>query len=290
MGIFRRLKSVLSGGRLDVNRRFELLREAISGTMSKFYVARDRRTDRVVGLKILDPQKTAAFEARFRGLNKPTEGEIAIRLPHPYIVQTYEHGLTTEGDQYLVMEYLEGRGLNLMISSRDPRLEGRRVEFLRQVAEALAFVHQSGFIHRDVCPRNLILTGDGAILKLTDFGLSVPAMPPFLRPGNRTGTPNYMAPELVRRRRTDARLDVFAFGVTAYEMYTGELPWQSGHTGQAAMSHESPPTNIRQHRPRINDRLAAAIRSCIEPDVAKRCPSMERFLAMIEHVETEDEG
>ena len=290
MGIFRRLKSVLSGGRLDVNRRFELLREAISGTMSKFYMARDRRTDRVVGLKILDPQKTAAFEARFRGLKKPTEGEIAIRLPHPYIVQTYEHGLTTEGDQYLVMEYLEGPGLNSMLSARDPRLEGRRVEFLRHVAEALAFVHQSGFIHRDVCPRNLILTGDGAILKLTDFGLTVPATPPFMRPGNRTGTPNYMAPELVRRRRTDARLDVFAFGVTAYETCAGQLPWQSGHTGQAAMSHESPPADIRQHRPRINHRLAEAIHSCIEPDVAKRCPSMERLLAMIEHVETEDEG
>jgi len=164
------------------------------------------------------------------------------------------------------------------------------VEFLRQVAEALAFVHQSGFIHRDVCPRNLILTGDAAILKLTDFGLSVPATPPFMRPGNRTGTPNYMAPELVRRRRTDARLDVFAFGVTAYETCTGELPWQSGHTGQAAMSHESPPAAIHQHRPRIHHRLAAAIHWCIEPDVAQRCPSMERFLAMIEHVEREDEG
>jgi serine/threonine protein kinase len=290
MGLLRRLISRLAPRRLHVNSRFELLREAISGTMSQFYMARDRRTGRLVGLKILDRQKTAAFEARFRGLKKPTEGEIAIGLHHPYIVQTYEHGLTADGSQYLVMEFLAGPGLNSMLVARDSRLAGRCLEFVRHTAEALAFVHRSGFIHRDVCPRNLILTGEGGILKLTDFGLSVPATPPFMQPGNRTGTPNYMAPELVRRRATDVRLDVFSFGVTAYEMCTGQLPWQSGHTGQAAMSHEHAPTNIRLHRPRINEDLAAAIHACIEPDAAARCPSMERWLTLIRHVGQEDEG
>jgi serine/threonine-protein kinase len=275
--------------RLHVNQRFELLREAISGTMSQFYMARDRRTGRVVGLKILDRQKTAAFEARFRGLKKPTEGEIAISLHHPYIVETYEHGLTADGCQYLVMEFLDGPGLNSMLVARDSRLAGRTMEFIRHTAEALAFVHRSGYIHRDVCPRNLILTGQNGILKLTDFGLSVPATPPFMQPGNRTGTPNYMAPELVRRRPTDLRLDVFAFGVTAYEMCTGgQLPWQPGHTGQAAMAHENPPADIRTYRPNLNDDLARAIHFCIEPDPSKRCPSIERFLAMIRHVETDE--
>lgn len=290
MSFLRRLKSALAGGRLDVPKRFELLRNAIAGSMSKFYMARDRRTGQIVGLKILDPQKTAAFEARFRGLNKPKEGEIAVSLHHRYIVETLEHGLTTEGHQYLVMEFLEGPGLNYMLVSRDPRLEGRRVRYLRQVAEALHFVHQSGFIHRDVCPRNLMLTGDGRILKLTDFGLSVPAEPPFLRPGNRTGTPNYMAPELVRRRRTSILVDIFAFGVTAYETCTGRLPWKSGTTGQAAMSHDRPPANIRLYRPQINEDLAAAIHWCIEPDVNKRCPSMEHFLRLIRDVDHEDEA
>jgi serine/threonine protein kinase len=285
MGLIHRLKSAFSGQRLNVTKRFELLREAISGTMSKFYMARDRRTDRVVGLKILDPKKTAAFESRFQGLRKPTEGEIAIGLHHPYIVQTYEHGLTTEGDQFLVMEFLGGPGLNSMLVGRDPRLEGRRVEFIRHIAEALAFVHHSGFLHRDVCPRNLLLTTDGSILKLTDFGLSVPATPEFMRPGNRTGTPNYMAPELVHRRQTDARLDVFAFGVTAYELCAGELPWPWGATGQIAMTHDQLPTAIQHHRPELNDDLAVAIHACIEPDLSKRCPSMERFLSMIRHVE-----
>jgi len=288
MGLLRRLISRLAPRRLHVNSRFELLREAISGTMSQFYMARDRRTGRLVGLKILDRPKTAAFEARFRGLKKPAEGEIAIGLHHPYIVETYEHGLTAGGSQYLVMEFLAGPGLNSMLVARDSRLAGRCLEFVRHTAEALAFVHRSGFIHRDVCPRNLILTGEGGILKLTDFGLSVPATPPFMQPGNRTGTPNYMAPELVRRRATDVRLDVFSFGVTAYEMCTGRLPWQSGHTGQAAMAHENPPADVRHYRPHLNDQLARAIHFCIEPDLGKRCPSIERFLAAIRHVENDE--
>jgi serine/threonine-protein kinase len=288
VAFFDRLKSFVHPDRLDVRKRFILVREAISGTMSKFYVAKDRQTGEMVGLKILDLEKTAQFEARFKGLKKPCEGEIATRIQHPYIVRTLEYGLTTEGAQYLVMELLGGPGMNSLIVAKDRRLEGRRVKYLRQVAEALDAVHQAGFIHRDVCPRNLMLTADGETLKLTDFGLSVPATPPFLLPGNRTGTPNYMAPELVRRQPTDARLDVFAFGVTAYETCTFDLPWFCGVTGQAAMTHDQPPADIRKYRPRIHPDLAAAIHACIQPEPKKRCPSMQQFLKAIRKLQGED--
>ncbi len=289
MAFLDRLRSLLRRDRLDVRKRFILVREAISGTMSKFYVAKDRQTGEMVGLKILDLEKTAQFEARFKGLNKPCEGEIGTRLQHPYIVRTLEYGLTTEGAQYVVMELLGGPGMNSLIVAKDRgRLDGGRVKYLRQVAEALDAVHQAGFIHRDVCPRNLMLTADAETLKLTDFGLSVPATPPFLQPGNRTGTPNYMAPELVRRQPTDARLDIFAFGVSAYETCTFELPWLCGTTGQAAMTHDQPPADIRQYRPRIHPDLAAAIHACIQPDLKKRCPSVQQFLKAIRKLERED--
>ena len=289
MALLDRFKSLLPGSkRLDVSTRFALLREAISGTMSKFYMARDLRTREIVGLKILDVEKTVFFESRFKGLNKPCEGEIAIQLKHPLIVETYDYGLTTEGAQYVVMEFLEGAGMNSVIIGRNKLLEGRRMRFIRQTAEALAAVHAAGFIHRDVCPRNLILSGDNENLKLTDFGLTVPATPPFMRPGNRTGTPNYMAPEVVRRRETDQRLDVFSFGVSIYEMCTFTLPWASGGTGLAAMAHEHPPIDIRRFCPRINPVLAKAIRFCIEPDLERRCPSIGKFLHMVRDVEHED--
>ncbi len=288
MGLISNLKSLIPGGRLDVSKRFALQREAISGTMSKFYMARDLRNNEVVGLKVLDPKKTAFLESRFKGLKKPCEGEIAIQMNHPRIVKTLEYGMTVGGEQYLVMEFIDGPGVNSLLVGSNPYLDGRRVRFIRQAAEALAMVHKTGFIHRDVCPRNLILTPDRENLKLIDFGLTVPATPAFMQPGNRTGTPNYMAPELVRRRATDQRLDVFAFGVTAFEICASQLPWQSGETGMAAMSHDTEPTDIRTLRPAIHPKLADAIHACIEPNLNKRCKSMDRFLQMIAGVDYED--
>jgi serine/threonine-protein kinase len=107
-------------------------------------------------------------------------------------------------------------------------------------------------------------------LKLTDFGLSVPNKAPFTDPGNRTGTPNYMAPELVRRRPTNERVDIFAFGVTMYELCTRELPWPRGTNGLAAMTHDTPPEPIQTYRPAIDPRLADAIHWCLVADPKER--------------------
>jgi len=286
------LEKLFGRKRLDYRDRFELLQAAISGTMSKVYKARDRTNDEIVALKILDPKKLENVEARFRamkGVKKPSEGEIAVMFDHPYIVKTKEQGTTTDGEHYLVMEYLEGTGLNNVLLVKQDLMAGARMHYIRQVAEALKEVHDKGFIHRDICPRNLLFTGDANTLKLTDFGLSVPAKPPFTDPGNRTGTPNYMAPELVRRRPTDQRLDVFSFGVTIYELCCRQLPWPRGDSGLAAMTHSDPPTPIGDYRPDINKRLAEAIHFCIEPDLKKRCPTMDKFLFLIQKVEYEDE-
>lgn len=289
MGLFDQFKSMLSGGRVDVRSRYEFLREGISGTMSKFYKARDRETDRIVGLKILDPKKTVEFEARFKGLKKPSEGEILTRLSHPRIVKILSFGTTSEGEPFLVMEFLEGQGLNSLLIGQSELLDGRRLQLIRQAAEALQAVHEAGYIHRDICPRNFVVSLDGSDLKLIDFGLTVPATEPFMLPGNRTGTPNYMAPELVTRQATDQRLDIFAFGVTAYEVCTYQLPWERGTTGQAAMSHASrPPVEIQRYRPKIHPKLAAAITRCIERKPDDRFGDMQEFLRAISGVEIDD--
>jgi eukaryotic-like serine/threonine-protein kinase len=126
-------------------------------------------------------------------------------------------------------------------------------------------------------------------ITLIDFGLTLPAKPEFMQPGNRTGTPNYMAPEIVRRKKTDQRLDVFAFGVTAYEVMTFELPWPRGEDGRAALTHDLElPTDIRQRRPQINEQLAKAIMWCLAANPEDRCPTMERFLTAISGVKKED--
>ncbi len=149
-------------------------------------------------------------------------------------------------------------------------------------------MHRAGYIHRDICPRNFVVEKNCESLKLIDFGLSVPATPPFMQPGNRTGTANYMAPEVVRRRPTSQKLDVFAFGVTAYELCAFELPWPRG-AGQAAMAHGSQdPTDIRKFCPAIDKRLEHAILSALEPAPEKRLDSMDDFLKIIKDVKHEN--
>ena len=296
MPLLDSLKSLFASGsgkntkrRVDVRERFELLREAISGTMSKFYMARDRESDQIVGLKILDKKKNDAFEERFKGLKKPREGVIATTFDHPNIVKTLEHGQTTNGEFYLVMEYVDGPGLNHLLYSEQVKvLDGQRVIVIRQIAEALKEVHDKGYIHRDICPRNLMLDKKSGKVKLIDFGLTLPAKPEFMQEGNRTGNPNYMAPEIIRRKKTSPRVDVFAFGVTAYEICTGDLPWSRGLTGAAAMDHATnPPNDIRNIKPDIHPKLAQAIHWCIEQEANERCPDMNAFLLKIQSVKSE---
>jgi serine/threonine-protein kinase len=289
VGISQFFKSILDGGKVDVVARYQILREAVSGTMSSFNMARDRETEQIVGLKVLDKKKTEALEARFKGLDKPTEGEIAISLNHPRIVNTYSHGITTNDEQFLVMEFLEGPGLNSLIIARSKLLDGNRLTLARHAAEALEAVHAAGYIHRDICPRNFVCSPDATSLKLIDFGLTVPAEKEFMLPGNRTGTPNYMAPEVVRRRPTDQRLDIYSYGASIYELFAFELPWQRGTDGRAAMGHGQhamPP--LSKYYPKINKTLEAAIMKCVEPEPDDRFQSMTQFLNAIKRVKHED--
>ena len=237
----------MDGGKVDVASRYEILREAVSGTMSNFNMARDRETGKIVGLKVLDKAKTDALEARFKGLKKPTEGEIASSFNHPRIVETFYARHDDERRAVRRDGVSRGPGLNSLLIGRSKLLDGNRLTLARQAAEALEAVHEAGFIHRDICPRNFVCSKDASSLTLIDFGLTLPAEKEFMLPGNRTGTPNYMAPEVVRRKQTDQRLDIFAYGVSMYELFAFELPWQRGDTGQAAMTHgQSAPPPLQE--------------------------------------------
>ncbi|MCH2114653.1 MAG: serine/threonine protein kinase [Pirellulales bacterium] len=290
MGISSFFKSILEGGKVDISKRYEILRDAVSGTMSDFHMARDRKTEQLVGLKILDKEKYEQLEMRFRGLDKPSEGEIASSFDHPRIVVTQSYGITSKGQQFLVMEFLDGPGLNSLVVGRSNLLDGNRLVLMRQAAEALQVVHKAGYIHRDICPRNYVCSPDATSLKLIDFGLTVPARPEFMQPGIRTGTPNYMSPEVVRRRHTDQRLDIFSFGVSMYEMFAFELPWQRGTgDGRAAMNHGlTRPLPLSKHYPAVHPTIEQAIFKCLEPEASRRMQTMQDFVASIASLKHED--
>jgi len=291
MGFLSRLQSFFQAKELDISKRFELLREAITGTMSQFYVARDIDSGKVVGLKLLDREKTQQFEARFKGLKKPSEGEIASSIKHPLIVDTFEYGVTNAGQPYLVMEFVKGVNLHMLLLNRDPMIEGQRAKIVQQMAEAIEAVHKAGYIHRDICPRNFIYNPDTQSVKMIDFGLTVPATKEFMQPGNRTGTPQYMSPEVVRRRPTDQRLDIFSFGVSAYHVCSYELPWPSSEaTGKVALSHDThPPVPILNVVPKLNRKLAEIIMKCVEPQPDRRPADMTTVVRALRRVESDNE-
>ncbi len=291
MGIFDKIFGGKGGKqeRLDVSARFRLDRHAFTGTMSKFHVAKEIGTGKLFGIKFLDREKTEYFKARFKGLDKPGEGVIAMKIVHPLIVETYEYGETTTGVEYILMEYIEGPGMDSVIHSKKQEVVPHRLKIIREMAQSVQAVHDAGFIHRDVCPRNFICHNNYSAAKMIDFGLTIPDEAPYRLPGNRTGTPQYMAPEIVRRRATDSRVDVFAFGVTIYRLLTFEHPWGSTDTtGIAALSHDTVEvTDIMLHRPDMNEKLARAVHRCVEVNPEKRFKSCKHFLTAISSVKTE---
>jgi len=278
------LSRIFGGSRkLDLWKRFERLRESSSGTMSTFFKVRDASTGEIRGLKVIDRRKSEPVENRYRGLGKPSEGEIGTLISGPHIGRTLEWGTSTDGDPYVLQEFIDGQLLHTVLSSKQPLPPQRRLDLVRQAATAVGTVHAAGFVHRDICPRNFMVRPDGHLV-LFDFGLTVPDKPVFLQPGNRIGTPNYMAPEVVRRRQADRRLDVFSFGVTAYEICTLESPWPRGSSGKAALAHDTPPADIRSHWPDIPPALAGAVMACLAADPADRPASMDDFLKRIDRV------
>ncbi len=278
--------------KVDVERRFALLTRVGQGSMSKVWRARDNMTGRMLAVKVLDKMKTERFESRFVGLKKPSEGEIASGLQHPNIVHTIEHGITTGDEQYLVMDFVEGVSLSYLVDSQNEQMRDNCLNYVIQLGEGLDYLHRQNWIHRDLCPRNVMVDPDNMV-KLIDFGLVVPNIPDFQKPGNRTGTANYMAPELIKRQRTDQRIDIFSFAVTAYEMFSKRLPWDVAEqeTLETILQHiNKPPKPISQFAPHIDSRVAEVIMKGLESNPDDRWQTMSELLIPLRRVHEELEA
>lgn len=292
MNIFKRLFQPKKPAvkKVDISRRFDLIGRIGQGSMSKVFRANDKLRERIVALKILDVMKTKRLESRFIGLNKPTEGEIAIQLKHPHIVETYEHGITTNNEQFIVMEFVDGVGLSYLIDVQNEVMKQNRLRFMIELGEAIEYFHQQGWIHRDICPRNVLVNRELSI-KLIDFGLVVPNTERFQAPGNRTGTANYMAPELIKRQRTDQRIDIFSYAMTCYEMWAKRLPWDAVESLDAVtQTINNPPTDIRKFAKRMNKDVADTIMKGLERHPDDRWQTIGEMLAPLRKVYHREEG
>lgn len=273
----------------DLNKRFELSGRTGQGSMSKVYRAYDRSLGRNVCLKVLDKLKTQNFEARFKGLKKPSEGEICMAMRHDNIVRTYDFGVSTKGEPYLVMEWVEGLGLNYLVETRSPQLGGNKFNYLFQLCEAVQYMHDNRWLHRDLCTRNVMVDKDG-VLKLIDFGLTIPYTPVFTSGGNRTGTGDILAPEIIRRRPIDHRVDVFALGVTAYEVFTGQLPWERSPSSEETFRRRlnTLPREATELNPKIDSELNAVLLKSVAKEPSQRFSTVKAFKDALERLEKKD--
>ena len=267
--------------RVNLQRRFAIVSETSRGSMSRVYRAVDNQTGRTVCLKVQSKEKNEAAASRTSAREpRPLEGEMAMQIVHPHIVRTFEFGDSTQGEHFIAMEYIDGVSLQYVRESCSART-AQKVELLAQAAEALAAVHAAGFMHHDINPRNYLVDREQQV-KLIDFGLAVPNTPAFRRPGNRTGTLQYMAPELLRREPIDERIDIFAFGVLAFEFLTDRLPYDANNSTTMMLQRiNTEPLDPAIAKPKLSDELCDLLRKLTARRKEQRWPTMSTLPAAL---------
>lgn len=256
--------------------RFQLHELINSGGMAHIWLATDSR-GKTYALRRLHALLQTDSAAR-RRFNHGCEVLSSVQS-HECVIGYYEHG-KEGGRHFCLMDYIEGDNLKEMYARHDPVLLENVAQILLDTADALEHVHESGYMHLDFKPENVIISRNGGV-KLVDFDLAQPITGKLHRPSKNPGTPSYMAPEQLKGQAFDQRVDVFAFGVSAYELLTNFKPFEGVNPTEivAAQSDRSRLILPRQHNPDIPPKLEQAILRCLEFDPNKRYG----FISMLNH-------
>ena len=271
---------------LQPGQRFEYFRiEAfvIRTSMTSIYRATDLRTGQLVALKIPHPELECdpVFYSRF-------QREIAIgkKLKHPGVVQTIDCG---DMDQFCnVTEWVEGRFLREILAKEGKLSAERASRIAMGVCETLDYIHGMGVVHRDLKPEN-IMVSEGDSIKLIDFGISAAEgmrRLTFSKLSNAMGTPDYISPEQIKRKRNDRRSDVYALGVILFEMLTGQTPF-NGPNPFAVMNDRlvNDPPSAREINPEISAQLEEILYRAMERDPENRFAGAREFSEALAHPE-----
>jgi eukaryotic-like serine/threonine-protein kinase len=245
----------------------QILEKVGRGSQALVYKGRQISVDRVVAVKVLLSKAARDPEARRRFVQ---EARSAAQLSHNNIVQAIDAG-EADGYSYFVQEFIDGTTVDdLLKESGQPLSEKRSLEIIIQIAEALAHAHSRGFIHRDVKPKNIMLTKEG-VAKLADMGLArhtSDVAGAAEEAGKAFGTPYYIAPEQVMGDpHVDFRADIYSLGATLYEMLTGRPPYSAPTPQQVMKKHVTGTLVPPDH---INPKLSAGISEVVEVMMAKR--------------------
>ncbi|HEX9105153.1 MAG TPA: serine/threonine-protein kinase, partial [Polyangia bacterium] len=278
------------GGRYRVHRRLG------EGGMGRVYEAEHLELGRRVAVKVMRRKYAdqKAMVERFR-----VEARSASKIGHPNVVQVFDYGTTQAGEGFIVMELLTGAPLSEVIKQQGPMELGRALSILSEVATALRAAHQSGVIHRDLKPANIFLIRMNADererVRVLDFGMAkliditTDQQGGLTQAGEILGTPEYMAPEQAIGGEIDRRIDVYALGCVAYEMWTGTPPFSGPNYVTVLAKHmdEKAPriSDVRDAPPALEQLVARALAKNPED----RPADMGVFLSALHRI-ADDEG
>jgi hypothetical protein len=223
--------------------RYDLVEKIGSGAMGVVYSARDTVLDRKVAIKQLSITMSGENEyiLRFR-----REAQILARLNHPNVVQVYDL-LEQDGRLWMVVEYVDGGDLASYLKNRERLMIGQAVSFVVPIAEGLASAHSQGIVHRDLKPANILLTS-GQTPKITDFGIAkLTQSIELTQTGSVLGSPPYMSPEQCSGGTVDLRTDIYALGITLYELLTGKRPFEGEASSVLARHIIEQPPKLSEH-------------------------------------------
>lgn len=239
------------------------------GGFGVVYAGHDPRLDRPVAIKVLhpyhasDPSRVARFVREARS---------AARLNHPGIVQIYDV-IQTEGLMALVMEFVQGKSLDVYLRDHPELTLAQKLEIAAQIADTLHTAHEAGIVHRDVKPANVLVEESGRV-KLTDFSLARlvdPTMTPLTGEHNVLGTPAYMSPEQCHGAEAVAQSDLYSLGIVIYEMAAGNRPFEAENYLALLRHHtDTPPTPIRLIKPSLPVALDNLIQRCLAKEIKDR--------------------
>jgi len=264
--------------------RYEVISELGRGAMGVVYRALDTEIGRVVALKVVStanasPQDVEKYKLRFH-----REAQAAGRLSHPGIVTIHDIAEDEGGHPYIVMEFVEGRALNLVLGPTAQVPVDRLLDIGIQVAKALDYAHQNGVVHRDIKPSNILVTPDGRA-KIADFGIARLEGTDLTQEGTSLGTPSYMSPEQFRGGAIDGRSDIFSLGAVLYWMFTGKKPFPGDTVTvasfQVAYENPVPPTAAKSGLPQYLDDV---LMRCLSKNPANRYQTCGNLAADLEAV------
>ena len=273
----------LSGQTLDG--RYRIVRKVGEGGMAFVYQAEDETDGRSVAIKVLTP-RLSRDPASVERLKR--EASIAMRLEHPNVCPILRVGHPSEGLLYLVMPFLPGESLSDCETRRGRLPVDEGIPLLAQMCRGLQHAHDLGIIHRDLKPENIMLVPDarekiGMRAVVMDFGLAKQRragaeVAKLTQTGIVLGTPEFMSPEQIRGKPLDGRSDIYAIGVLAFEMFTGELPFKGRNAQETMIARlKGAPVPIREVRPELPGRLEALITRTLALQPAERPGSMDEL-------------